>query len=102
MVRATVRDRQTMLDVGIQATGSITGALALCAATGRSITDLPTVGTVVPVSDAVVVAGDAQAAAFFADNGIVVVSMGLVSGDMLLSEDGITIESEDGDVVVAE
>lgn len=97
-----VQDRQSMLDVALQGTGSLEAAMIFCRDNNVSITDDPIPGAEMLVSDEAIAAGAPEVVSYLEDEGIVLSTMGLSAGDGLLSEDERGIETEDGDQLVAE
>lgn len=114
MATITVQPNQSMMDVIVQAMGTLEGGMCFCALNGVGISDTPLVGTVYTIpdgsqsvdadgnplgvafdSDTMVDSGVLQ---YWAQNGIVIGNYNIAPGTVNLeSEDGTEgLESEDG------
>lgn len=74
-----VLSNQSMVDVIIQACGSMEAGMVFCRDNGVSISDIPTVGTEYVVSDAALALGDRAVLVYLAQNDVVVGTLGNVA-----------------------
>jgi hypothetical protein len=98
----TVQQNQGMLDVIIQATGSLEAGMQFCLDNNVGISDTPAVGTVYVVSDAALGLGDAGNRQYLAKNNIVIGTLATGETPTMVygGEDGLTVDvSEDGTAI---
>jgi hypothetical protein len=91
-----------MIDVVLQATGSMEAWLVFCQDNNVGITDIPVPGTVYQVSDAALAAGDADALKKIRRDVVTFGLLGAYEPAMVLSEDGTPALSEDGNYQYSE
>jgi hypothetical protein len=96
----TAKSNQSILDVIIQALGSLQAGMQFCADNGVSISDYPDAGTVYVVSDAALAQAGANGRSvlkYLGQNGIVVGTLSRpVEGVPLLNDNGAQLLNDDG------
>ena len=86
-----------MLDVILQATGSLEAGMQFCSDNGVGISDTPVAGTVYVVSAAALALGDAGVLKYLAQNGVVLGTLGAAPGVALLTDEaGVVVTDESG------
>jgi hypothetical protein len=86
-----------MMDIIIQATGSMEAGMQFCMDNNAAISDQPAAGTVYTISAAAVALGSTGNLQYLMQNGITVGTLGAPPPTLLLSEDvGADLRSEDG------
>jgi hypothetical protein len=104
MATITVQPNQSMLDVIIQAMGTLEGGMCFCALNNVAISDTPAVGTVYTIPDgsqSTLVAFDSSVMIdngvlqFLSQNEIVLGNLALVM-EALQDNDGAALEDNDG------
>ena len=96
MATITAQPNQSMLDLIIQATGSLEAGGQWCRDNNVALSDVPVVGTQYIVSAAAVALGDAGVVKYLAERNIVPGTLGVPEVYVLVDEDGAEIVDEDG------
>lgn len=92
-----------MLDIIIQAYGSLQAGAQFCIDNNVSITDTPVVGTEYILTDEAFAGGDVAVLTYLRSNRLVVGTLGDASiEDQLLNEDGSPLLNEDGSPLLNE
>jgi hypothetical protein len=76
MEQITAKPNQSMMDIVIQALGSLEAGMQFCLDNGVSITDIPAVGTVYTISDAAIAIGDTFKLQYLQKNQVTVGTLG--------------------------
>lgn len=99
----TVKKNQSMLDVIIQATGSLEAGMQFCKDNGVSLTSVPVAGSVLVVSDKALALGDTGVLQYLGQNKVVVANMAVVTEapGALKNDDGSDLKNDDGSTLLS-